>query len=172
MPRSLADGHEKIIILTEEPNDPEQPTLTELQAGIDAAPNILASDWSFSATDSETFSERAVAEESNANAYGVSNYQFGMTVFREFDETTGAADPTADTLFAAVKTKGTRIWVYSRKTGKKSTDALAATDEIRLGAEVLVDNPQEPSDAGGYIKARIPGQVQKAWPNTTVAAGA
>lgn len=170
MPRSLADGHEKIIILTSEPANPAQPTLLELQGGIDAAANILASDWGFSATDSETFNERAVAEESNPNAYGVSNYQFGMTVFREFDEVTGAADATADTLFAAVKVKGTRIWVYSRKTGKKSTDALAAGDELRLGGEVLVDNPQEPSDAGGYIKARIPGQVQKGWPNITVGA--
>lgn len=173
MPRSLADGHEKIAVLTTKPVNPAAPTIDELNDGIDAACAILASDWNFGPTDSDTFSEPAVCEDTNAQSYGRSNGQFGATVFRYFGTSTpGQGDPTADALFAAVKTKGSRVWVYSRKTAKKSTDAWAASDEIRYGAEVLTDTPQEPSDAGGYIKRRVPGQIQAQWPDITAAAGA
>lgn len=163
MPRSLADGHEKIAVLTTKPTNPAAPTVLELNGGIDAACAILASDWNFGPTDSDTFSEPAVCEDSNAQSYGRSNGQFAATLFRYFTAG-GAADATADALFTALKLKGTTVWVYSRKTSKKSTDAWAATDEIRYGAEVLTDTPQEPSDTGGYIKTRVNGQVQKAYP--------
>lgn len=163
MPRSLADGHEKIAVLTTKPTNPAAPTVAELANGIDAACAILASDWNFGPTDSDTFSEPAVCEDSNAESYGRSNGQFGATLFRYFTAG-GAADATADALFTALKLKGTTVWVYARKTSKKSTDAWAATDEIRYGAEVLTDTPQEPSDAGGYIKTRVNGRVQKAYP--------
>lgn len=170
--RSLADGHEKIAILTTKPANPAQPTPTELNGGIDAAANILASDWTFGPTDSDTFNERAVAEENNPNAYGPGNGQFGATIFRKFDAATGASDAEDDELFTAMKAKGTTVWVYSRITGKKSADVWAATDEIWYGAEVLLDAAQRPSATGGYIKNRIPGQVQKSYPNITVGAGA
>ncbi len=170
--RSLADGHEKIAILTTKPADPAAPTTTELAAGKDAAGNIVAADWTFGPADSDTFNERAVAEENNPNAYGPSNGQFGATIFRKFDATTGAADGTDDALFTAMKAKGTTVWVYSRITGKKSTAAWASTDEIWYGAEVLLDAAQRPSSSGGYIKVRVPGQVQKSYHNITAAAGA
>lgn len=176
MPRSLADGHIKIAILTEEPVNPEQPTAAELIAGIGGAAGaggrILLSDWTFGPTDSETFNDRAVAESGNSQAYGASNYQAGMTVFRYFTDVTGQPDATEDALFAAVKTKGSRLWIYERETGQDQSEAWTAADELWFGAEVLVDNPQKPSDAGGYIKRRISMQVQKGYPNATVGAGA
>ncbi|AIY17784.1 hypothetical protein GUY44_07150 [Pimelobacter simplex] len=163
--RSLADGHEKIAVLTTKPVDPANPTVTELAAGIDASCAVLASDWNFGPTDSDTFSEPAVCEDSNAQSYGRSNGQFGATIFRHFATATpGEADATADTTFAAVKVKGTTVWVYSRLTAKKSAEAWAEDDEIRYGAEVLTDTPQPPQESGGYVKARVPGQVQKSWP--------
>lgn len=163
--RSLADGHEKIAVLTTQPEDPSQPTVTELNAGIDASCAVLASDWTFGPTDSDTFAEPAVCEDSNAQSYGRSNGQFGATIFRHFATATpGQADATSDTTFAALKVKGTIVWVYSRLTAKKSAEAWAADDEIRYGAEVLTDTPQPPQEAGGYIKSRVPGQVQRSWP--------
>jgi hypothetical protein len=169
MPRTLADGHEKIAILTEEPVDPAHPTVDELEDGIDAACSILESDWTFGPTDSATFAERAVCEENDANAYGPGAFQFGATVFRYF-ASGGAPDTIPDALFTAVKVKGSTIWVYCRKTSKLSTAAWVAADEIRLGAQVLTDTPQD--QRGGYVKYRVPGQVQKAWPFTAAAAGA
>lgn len=169
--RSLADGHEKIAVLTTKPVNPAAPTATELNAGIDASCAVLASDWQFGPTDSDTFAEPAVCTDSNAQAYGRSNGQFGATIFRHFATATpGQADATADVAFAALKVKGTVVWVYSRITAKKSAEPWAADDEIRYGAEVLTDTPQPPQETGGYIKARVPGQVQESWPYIEVAA--
>lgn len=162
MPRSLADGHEKVVLLTTKPTNAAAPTLTELNAGIDISLAVLASDWSFSAADSETINEPAVGESTNANVLGRTNYQFGMTLFRYFTGT-GTADTTADSAFTAVKVKGTTVWIYARRTSKLATDPWAAGDEIRLGAEVLTDTPQT-SESTGYVKHRIPGQVQRGYP--------
>lgn len=173
MPRSLADGHKKIAILTEEPVDPANPTVLELDGGIGGAAGagcrILLSDWTLGPTDSDTFNERAVCEDGNANAYGASNYQAGLTAFRYFDELTGVADPVEDALFEALKEKGTRLWIYERETGQDESEAWGAGDEL-FGAEVLTDWPQKPGETGGYIKRRSPMQVQKGYPNITVAA--
>lgn len=170
MPRSLADGHTKFTILTTAPANPAAPTAAELAAGIDASDRILASDFNFGATDSDKVAEKSLAAESNANALGAGNYQCGFTAFRYFNATTGAPDPTGDVVHNACKVKGTELWVYGRRTGKKATAAWAGTDEIFLGAHVITDNPQPPSDLGGYIKERIPTEVQTAWPFISAAA--
>lgn len=171
MPRSLADGHTKFTILTTAPADPAAPTATELNAGVDASDHILASDFTWGATDSDKVQEKSLATINNVNALGPSNYQAGITPFRYFDATTHNADATADETFAAVQTKGTELWCYARRNGKLSTDTWAASDEIFLGADVITDDPQPPSDLGGYIKYRVPMEVQEAYPFITVATG-
>jgi len=169
MPRSLAAGRRKVTILTTEPVDPEAPTAVELNAGLQASPRILASDFMFGATDSDTIAERALAEENNANALGASNFQFGMTVWRYYDET-GASDPTeGDNIYQALKTKGAEVWVYLRETSKRAAEVWAADDEISLGGRVQLDLAQMPEGDSGYIKRRVPGQVQEAWPDIATA---
>lgn len=170
MPRSLADGHTKVTILLDAPANPAAPTVAELNAGIDASCNIMASDFAFGATDSDKVAEKALCVVNNANALGASNYTAGMTVFRYWDAVTKAADATADEVFDATREKGTTLWVYARETAKLSTEAWAATDEIYLGAEVLTDTPQPPSDRGGFIKRRVPMEVQAAYDDIAVAA--
>lgn len=169
MPKSLADGHIKFTLLTTEPEDPAAPTVTELNAGIDASCNILASDFTWGATDSDKIAERALCDLSNKNAIGAGNFQAGITPFRYFTSVTGAPDPIEDAVFEAVKVKGTEVWGYARKTGKVSTAPWAEDDEIYLGQKVLTDEPQPPSDAGGYIKMRVPMEPQESWPFITVA---
>jgi hypothetical protein len=83
-----------------------------------------------------------------------------MTIWRYFNAGTGVADPTEDSLWTAVKVKGTTLYVYVRETGKLSTAAWASADELVAGGSFLSDNPQEPSDGGGYIKRRIPLEPQ------------
>lgn len=172
MPRSLADGHIKFTILTTKPANPAAPTVTELTAGIDVSCNILSSDFAWSATDSDKVAEKALCTEGNANAIGASNYSAGATFFRYFDTTTKNAHSTEDAGFAAVKVKGTTLWGYARQTAKKSTEAWAASDEIYLGGEFVTDVPQLPSDMGGWIKRRVPFEIQSAYDNITAAAGA
>lgn len=171
MPRSLADGRTKLTILLTAPVDPEAPTATELNAGIDASCNIMASDFMFGATDSDKVAEKALCVENNANSLGASNYQFGATAFRYFSALGASAPLEGDDVFQALKAKGAEIHAYARRTSKKSTDVWVAADEIYLGARILLDEPQPPSDTSGYIKFRSPGEVQEAWPWITAAAG-
>lgn len=172
MPKSLADGHMKLTILTAEPANPDAPTVTELAAGIDAECSILASDFTWSPGDSDKFAEAALCETSNANSLGRDNFTAGLTVFRYFDETTQNADITEDAVYQALKVKGTTVWGYLRYNGKPATDAWEADDDIALGLRVLTDRPQMPSNGGGYIKSRIPLEPQAGWQDITAAAGA
>lgn len=169
MPKSLADGHVKIAVLTTKPANPAAPTVAELNAGINAACRILASDWTWSATDSDKVNEKAVCDVNNVNALGASNFSTGMTIFRYFNAGTGVADPTEDSLFTATKVKGTSLWIYVRETGKLETAAWATSDEISLGGEVLTDTVQNPTNAGGYIKRRVPLEPQAMYPNIAAA---
>ena len=171
MPKSLADGHLKFTILTTKPADLTAIPVATLNAGIDASCAVLASDFTFSAADSDKVNEKALCTTNNANAIGASNFTAGVTAFRYFDAATGAVDPAEDTLFAALKTKGTELWGYARKSGKESTDAWEADDEIYLGLKVITDEPQSPSDQGGYIKFRVPMEPQEGYPFITAAAG-
>lgn len=169
MPKSLADGHYKFTILTNKPANPEAPTALELNAGIDMSFQVLSSDFTWSAGDSDKVAEKALGDTENRNALGASNFTAGLTVFRMFNATTGAVDPAEDAAYQALKAKGTTVWGYLRATGKLATAAWAAGDEIDLGMEVLTDNPQRPSDAGGYLKKRIPLEPQDGWPDIQAA---
>lgn len=168
MPRSLAAGRRKFTILTTPPANPLAPTAAELNAGIQASPRILASDFLFGATDSDTIAERALSEENNANALGASNFQFAMSVWRFFDEEGASDTDEGDDVYQAVKTKGSEIHGYLRETSKRSGEVWAEDDEISLGARIQLDLAQMPSDDSGYIKRRVPGQVQEAWPDIAV----
>lgn len=170
MPKSLADGHLKLTLCTTKPANPAAPTATELLAGIDISCAVLASDFQFTAADSDKFNENALCEDTNVNSLGRSNYTAGMTLFKYFDASTKNSSVTEDVALAAVKNKGTVVYLYARNTAKKSADAWVAADEIYLGAKVMSDALQEPSDMGGYIKRRVPLEVQEAYPNVLVAA--
>jgi hypothetical protein len=168
MPKSLEDGHINFTILTDEPTIPDAPTATELNAGIDASCAILNSDFQWSATDSDKNPEKPLCQENNSNALGASNFQGAITVFRLFDATDpGKADATADAVFAAVKTKGTELWCYARRTGKPAKDDWAALDESYLGAHVITDTPQVLQ--GGFIKERVNLEIQEAYDHIAVA---
>lgn len=167
MPRVLADGKTKFTILTTEPADPESPTAAELNAGIDMSCKILSSDFNWSATDSDKISEPALCDDANANSLGKSNYTAVFTLWRYYLDA-GGVDTAADAGFAAVQEKGTTLWGYARRTDKKSTETWAAADPIYLGAEFTVDTPQVPSDSGGWLKWRIPAEIQRGWDNIAV----
>lgn len=169
MPRTLADGKKKFTILTTEPADPAAPTAAELNAGVDYSCKVLSSDFMWGATDSDKVAEKALCDEGNANAIGASNYQAGMSLWRYF-ATAGGFDPVEDAGFDAVMVKGTTLWGYARNTDKRSTEPWDDDDEIYLGAEVITDTPQPPSDMAGFIKYRIPMEVQRGYPFIKVAA--
>lgn len=177
MPLSLADGKTKVAVLSARPSDPKAPTVEELNAGIDASCRILSSDYAVGPQASETVDEKPLCTEGNVQALGPSNYSAEFTVFRYFNEETGAPEEAGDgdgaeigdALYQAVKTKGARLFLVERETSRKSTDPWAEGDEVNT-FEVLIDNPQKPGDQGGYIKRHIVGLVQDAWLDGAVAA--
>lgn len=171
MPLSLADGRTKFTILTTEPDDPESPTITELNNGLQADPYILKSDFTWGATDSDKVAEPPLSAENNQNALAASNFAAGVTAFR-YHDAAGVSEADFDDVFQALKAKGTNLWCYARRTSKKASAAWAAGDEIFLGGHVITDEPQPPSQQGGYVKYRIPLEMQEAYPWTAAAAAA
>ena len=170
MARVLADGKTKFTILTTAPANPAAPTATELNAGIDLSCDILSSDFTWGATDSDKVAEKALCDSGNSNAIGASNYTAGFTLWRKF-LTAGGADVSNETGWAALSEKGAEIYGYAREPDKDSTEAWAATDEIYLGGLVVTDTPQR-TDGSGFIKRKIPMEPQRMYDNIKVSAGA
>lgn len=170
MPKSLADGHTKVAILSAKPADPMHPTVAELTAGIDASCRINSADYNVTATASETVEEKELCIEGNAVAFGPSNATIEFTPFRYFAADGSAeetdADEIGDAVFQATKFKGTRLWLYQRETSKKSTEDWAVGDEVD-GFEFITDNPQQ-VDRTGYVKKKVTGAYQDLWVNGEV----
>lgn len=174
MPKSLADGRIKLSIMSVKPADPLNPTVTELEAGIDASMRILSSDFKLGPVASDTVDEKPIGQEGNVKVFTVSNFEGNLTPFRYFDATgkaeTGVAGEIGDAVFQAMKVKGSRLWIAKRNTSKKSTAPWAATDEVET-YEVVTDNAAD-AEATGYLKKNVPISIEDAWLNGTVAAGA
>ena len=167
MARVLADGKTKFTVLTTKPANPAAPTAAELNAGIDLSLDVLSSDFTFGAVDSDKVAEKPLGATGNANAIGASNYQIGFTLWRKF-LTAGGFDTANESGWAALKVKGATLWAYARQTDKAATAAWTSSDEIYLGAEFTNDTPQR-TDGTGFIKYRVPGEVQNGYPFIAVA---
>lgn len=157
--RVLASEHIKFTILTTAPVNPAAPTAAELNAGIDASCLVFFDDFVWTSADSDTVGERALCESTAAESFTQANYDLKLTAWRQFDSTTGAPHATADALFQAMKVRGTELYGYVRRTGKKFSDAWASGDEIQLGGKFMVDTPQALSN-DGLIKYRVPCKAQ------------
>lgn len=168
MPRVLAEGRTKFTILTTAPANPAAPTAAELSAGIDASCKVAKNGFSWTMADSETVDDSELCVSDNAVAPGKDNASLSFVVYRYYLNA-GGVDTANDTLFAAVKTKGTTLWGYARATEKLATAAWAATDAIYLGAEFWVDWPQYDQSGGGWQKFTVPCKANKTYPNIVVA---
>lgn len=166
--RVLADGKTKFTILTTKPANPAAPTAAELNAGLQLADHVLTSDFTFGAVDSDKVAEKALGASGNANAIGASNFQIGFTIWRKF-LTAGGFDAADEAAWTALKVKDTTVWAYARQMDKAASVAWAANDEIYLGAEFTTDTPQR-TDGTGFVKYRIPGEVQTGYPFIAAAA--
>lgn len=167
MPRVLADGRTKFTILTSAPLDPAAPTAAELNAGIDLSTKVLTEGFQWTPADSEKVNEGALADTTNANALGRTNFNAAFTLWRYY-LAGGGIDPTADAGFSAVKTRGATLYGYVRKSDKLASAPWANGDEIQLGAEFINDTPQDPG-SGGWLKYAIKCEVQNGYPFITVA---
>ena len=168
--RSLADGKLKWSLLVEKPVDETKPTATELNAGIDASPAVLVSDFNWTNADSARFEEKSLAQKGQSEALGNSAYTLGATFFREFLDAGGADIAGEDAPYQAVRVKDTTLWAYARETDQDATEPWKAGDEIYLGGRVKTDTPQR-LGPDGTIKRRVPFVPQAMHENITVGAG-
>lgn len=171
LPKTLADARTRLAILTVKPADPRAIPLATLNGAgaIDASCRILKSDYRLSPTGSDTVADTELCSEGNAVTYGASNYEATVTPFWYLDED-GKPDALEDVVYQALKEKGTTLWLVERE-GPRYDEPWAAGDAYEI-YEVVTDNPQKPSDRGGYIKRTVPLGVQRAWLDGVVAAGA
>lgn len=157
MPRSLLEGNIKTTALAVDPGDIEAITLSELEDGKDLSSALMRQGYRFSATGSDTLSEPALDDSSNAGSYGASNYEFNATAFR-YREQSGKADPDQDIAIEVFAGKGTLVRIVERS-GQSSGNPWSAEDEYRTGL-VLLDDRQQPTELTGYEKFIQPGTVQ------------
>ena len=167
MPKTLADARTRLAILTTKPTNLAAIPVAALTAGIDASCKILKSDYRLSPTASDTVPDTELCSEGNAVTYGASNYEGSVTPFWYLDED-GVSELTEDTVYQALKEKGTQLWFVERE-GPRYDKAWAVGDKYEV-YEVVTDNPQKPSDRAGYIKRVVPLGVQRAVLDGTVAA--
>jgi len=176
MPRTLADGRIRLDALTTAPaalatyaSGALEVTLDELAAGDRLSTRIMKSDYRLSAAPSDAVNEPELSAEGNAVVYGASNYEGSVTPFRYFTSA-GVADPLNDIAYDLLREKGTELWLPER-TGPKEAVAWDAGDVGEL-YQIITDNPQNPSTAGGFIKRVVPLGVQNRWPFIVTGTGA
>lgn len=167
--RVLADGKTKFTILTTKPAAWPSVTATEANAGIELSDDVLSSDFTFGAVDSDKVAEKPLGASGNANAIGASNFQMGFTLWRKF-ATAGGFDAADEAGWAAVKEKGVELYAIARQMDKEASEPWAAADEVYLAAKFTPDNPQR-TDGTGFLKYRIPCEVQEGHPFVAISAG-
>lgn len=169
MPKTLADARTRLTILITKPANLAQPKLTELNhaSAIDASCKVLKSDFRLSPTASDTVADTELCTDGNAVTFGSSNYEGTVTPFWYLDAT-GKSVALEDTVYQALKVKGTTLWFVLRE-GPKYDAAWAVGDAVEV-YEVVTDNPQKPSDRAGYIKRVVPLGVQQAFINAVTIA--
>lgn len=173
MAYTAADASEKVTLLTIKPDDMAKPTVSELNGGIDIQDTILKSDFSLTATDSTTHPDTPLGSKGEWTNFASTKATASLTVLRDLDEH-GQPDSGegAETTFAALKERGTEVWLYVRK-GPNPDGDWAADDEVRIGAQGQTDVPREPSDSqAGFIKVVVPFGVQDFVTYVAVVAGA
>lgn len=153
MPRMVDQGKTKLVWV---PGDSgiasvAAPTTVELTAGTDVT-CLMVSTYEVRADGSETTNERAVCETANVVAPTIQNYMGNLILFRQFDDTTGAAEvDDALNIFEYAS-----IGWFVRRLGQPYTTAFAATDVVEV-YKFMSDTPQIQGGTGeGYLKATVP----------------
>lgn len=157
MAYTAADASEKVTLLADLPDDLTTLSVADLNAGIDIQDDILKTDFSATATDSDTHTDTPLGSKGQWNNFAGQNAEASVTVLRDLDDT-GRPDETAtsEITFAALKERGTEVAIAVRK-GPDPDEDWAADDEVRFVAVVGTDVPREPSDPrDGFIKVVIP----------------
>lgn len=160
MPRSLFEGNIRVEALAVAPADIDALTLTELADGIRLSKALMRNGYRLSPSGSDTVDEPGLEDTGNTGAYGASNYEVNLPLFRYLDEE-GKSDPEQDIAYNLFTGKGVHVWLAER-IGPPASKPWEEGDDYSL-YPIIADDPQAPTDLTGYIKfvqpARVSGRV-------------
>lgn len=131
---------------------PAAPKLTDLSAA--GAKNIspyVVSTTTINPTASDTVSEKAITDTSNAVVPTIGNYEGTLNLFRDFTSGT----PSANDVFALFGTKGTVGWLV-RRIGKPYSDVLAIGDLVDVFLFMTDSAVKTGGQGDGYLKLNVP----------------
>ena len=166
--KTLADERIRLTILTTPPEDINAITDAELAAGIDASCQVAKNGSRFSAAASATFSDPALCEE-DVEIFGSGTYEATITPFWYLNPEDGSYAEADNPVYEAVREKGTEL-TYVWRYGPRYEQPWADGD--RYDAYIgISDNPQVPTETGGWIKRTVPVAVQRAALDKTVVTG-
>lgn len=159
-PRSLFEGNIRVEALAVAPADINALSLTDLADGIRLSKALMRNGYRLSPTGSDSIDEPGLEETGNTGAYGASNYEVNLPLFRYLDED-GLPDEEQDIAYNLFTGKGVHVWLAER-IGPPASKDWAAGDPYSL-FPIIADDPQAPTDLTGYVKfvqpARVSGQV-------------
>lgn len=154
MPKKMMSPNTKIVwVDADGVKDPLNPTVTELNAGIDISCAITRG-YTLNPTNSDTDDSASICDEGNVETPTYDNYEASLTLFNEENgDDQESIYLIANELF---ERKGALGYLY-RRIGKKSKEPFVATEDKVEGFYVLSDNPQTiEGDSGGPIQTTVP----------------
>lgn len=129
------------------------PTVTELTAaGVKNISQYVVTTTQIGPVASDTVTEKAVTDTSNAVVPTIGNYEGNLVLFRDFT----AGVPTSDTDLAGTFSAAGIVGFVVRRLGKPASTAIAAADIVDV-FKFMTDNPQASGGQGdGYLKLTVP----------------
>lgn len=153
MARLLAERREAWVILDTKPDDPGNPTTTELAAGI-RAECFFTTNTRLSATGSQTANEASLCDAASAVTPVSRQWDGTIEFFLDLDPDTGLAVAGGDKVRDALDAYGEKVWLWRRR-GPLYTVPIA-DGQPNTVFEVVLDAMQDPSDRSGSFKGVVP----------------
>ena len=161
--RLLADKGTTAWLLPALPEDPENPTVEEVNAGQDIS-CVVAADFNIGAGAPTTTEDGALCEGANRQVPTAATHEATINAIRFYNPETRQVDVESDFFFQAVKEFGSEVVVAVRDGGKdprKFPEAVAG-DEISVYS-LISGGAGRAADRTGYQKRLIHVTVQDAY---------
>ena len=168
MARMLADAKTTLILLDALPEDPDNPTVAELE-GENASCVVGKAGFSIGAGTPNTEADTPLCTEGESQIPTSKTYEANMNVYRYFDED-GQIDPEEDFFFQALKDFGSEVHVAVREGGKGYKDPIVEGDEVSIYT-LIAGGMGRSTDGAGYTKRVAHVTVAAGWEDKLVVAG-
>lgn len=161
--RVLADKGISVWMLDGKPEDPEAPTVEEINDG-DHIDCVVGTDFSVGSGTPNNTTDGPLCRGMEQQVPTSSTYESTITALRFYDKETRQIHVESDFFFQAVKEFGSTIWIAVRDGGKdprKEPDAEDG-DEVSI-YELISGGAGRASDRSGYQKRVIHVEVSDAY---------